>query len=388
MVLIICRECKENLADDKSGVRKDCQAAAGGMLKRLFNKFFSGNKAPATQPDQPQSTKNYPPPVHQEHISDLPDDLSVLMGSDMDLHDPPEQADIDTPVASTRPTRNRAESTRPLVKTVFTVSSFTDYSTSYTVDTVKWTCTCPDWQKVRRNHSKGDIRRLCKHLVSVMGGHESFGPFAPIVARYAELKKGIHVADSGPDNTPPMLVLETGAGPLAIIAQRPKYELDYDDYGTQWVDVAFGGQHYSFSMDYDAWAYSESPPEPALGVFYSHLYKLTDIPGEIKTTQRSKSLRSIPKRMLRTAGVSENTISNGGHVAFGISDSGKVSCCINPKAAWQGFFIDKFFARYNVRSKEWEGHSRCYIFKNVAVVWIMAEYEECKKNLQQAVEEE
>lgn len=258
--------------------------------------------------------------------------------------------------------------------------SFTSPLT-YKVNTEKWTCTCPNWNKARRTFQYGDIRRLCKHLVCVLGGDACFGPFAPILDWHAKERRGIYADTSGPNHTPPMAVLDTGAGQLAIIAQR-FFLYRYDDYKTQWISTAFAGQHYAFLPETEDWL-DDPLPEPALSVFYGHIYQQPKI-DLIVTQERSKSLLGLPKDLLGSTGFSINSISNGGHVATGDANGLQVFCCINPRAVWQGFVHAEFSAQYHLVRQEWLSDPQCHLFKAAAIKWITDEHAACMHVLQSA----
>jgi len=48
------------------------------------------------------------------------------------------------------------------------VKSQSEPGVSYIVSLAQYTCTCPDWQRLRGGFPKNDLRRICKHIHSLL----------------------------------------------------------------------------------------------------------------------------------------------------------------------------------------------------------------------------
>jgi hypothetical protein len=267
------------------------------------------------------------------------------------------------------PRKNSTSVSKPAIpkSLVFTVPSFTESGVNYSVSLHDWTCTCPDWEKRRRNFKKGDIRRLCKHLVRSWGevGFSGLGHFSGIVAKYNKLGWGIHV-NKTPD------VVDCDGNILAMLIP------DAQDEG-QWYDISFHGDYFAYSKDYGKWAHGNEPPAIAVRHFYSILYGTPKRTGTIVTLRRERSFESIPGKLMNSQGITENLVYNGGWVAIGAVEGVEVLCCINPKAGWQCFIYDGIPAAYNVRDKAWNGPAALAVFELDAIAWINQEFAQCVK---------
>lgn len=70
---------------------------------------------------------------------------------------------------------------------------FQGESGAYIINLVNQTCTCPDWQVVRRGFPYGHFRRICKHLAAAMTSHFPDGSIWKVV--FSEIKFGLQPAD-------------------------------------------------------------------------------------------------------------------------------------------------------------------------------------------------
>lgn len=281
---------------------------------------------------------------------------------DFEIEDPEAQKTID-------PRKVKKSPPKPSVpkSLVFTIPSFTEPGVNYSTSLHDWTCTCPDWEKRRRNFKKGDIRRLCKHLVRSWGkiGFSGIGNFSGIVAKYDKLGWGIHI-DKKPD------VVDCDGSMLAMLIPNAQDE-------GQWYDISFNGDYFAYSKDYGKWAHGKEPPSVAARHFYSILYGTPKMIGTIATLRRERSFDSIPRELINSQGITENLVQNGGWVAIGTVEEVEVFCCVNPKAGWQCFICGGISASYNIRTMTWSGPAALAVFELDAIDWIKQEFARCVK---------
>lgn len=129
----------------------------------------------------------------------------------------------------------------------YTVSSFTCID-NYTISPEDISCNCPDWMEIRRNFTRKDPRRVCKHLAFWYAVHanslpKTLAPYKAIIYTYGYEQQGM--------------------------PKRGEYEhgeLDGDSFAfciTQkkwpWIEVSVNDLMYNFNVDEQIWENNQKP---------------------------------------------------------------------------------------------------------------------------------
>lgn len=246
------------------------------------------------------------------------------------------------------------------------VQSFTDPSEFYHINSEGATCSCPDWTK-RRSHFKAlDPRRLCKHLTKFYNSTKDprFSVFSGIISKYSDLGWGIPLTKS-------ISIISNEHDSIAVLEPSKDEE-------RPWYGISHRGFWYSYSKTLDKWEGNHSLPQPALDVFFGHIFGVSKIETNINTIRRSTDKEDIPKSLLGSWGVSENIFNNGGWVAFGVMEGVSVRAFINPRSSWQCFLIERDAIPYDVKNDDWRGPNKLSHIMPVAKTWLVSEYQECR----------
>ncbi len=134
-----------------------------------------------------------------------------------------------------------------------TVQSETSRSTTYEVVMDTFTCTCPDFLESRTGYEVGDLRRLCKHQVSIVA--DAVGPdnqlLKAILANH--YRKSFYRRGTMASGEPIAFGLSAGEPWIDVFTRKRrkgdrdgKYTGDYDRFG--------------FSLDERRWSYGDGPP--------------------------------------------------------------------------------------------------------------------------------
>ena len=217
MTMIPCPKCGQHLMRDSERSCGECRAVSGGKIG-FWDKCISAIHSVFSRKNQPQ-------PFGTQAVEN--DSLATM-----------QDFEVKNTVAS-RPKngekKQKHSADHRSSSTAYTVPSFTEPGVSYSVILNDMTCTCPDWEKRRRNFPKNDIRRMCKHLVCTWSkvGAQSLGEFSGIVGRYATLGWGIPL-----DKKP----VSVNNDVCAIATLEPPRGAE-----GQWYDISLNGDHYAYS---------------------------------------------------------------------------------------------------------------------------------------------
>jgi len=130
---------------------------------------------------------------------------------------------------------------------------------SYTVDTGKLTCTCPDFKKRRFQFNTQDPRRLCKHLLANIDEFSLFDMETANEIFHVGTNKGFPIQDrytKDIDGTPVIVHIPPNR-------DRP------------WVNVYIEQERYGYNVEDHRWAHGQDPMESeALESWMGRMYRL------------------------------------------------------------------------------------------------------------------
>ena len=163
--------------------------------------------------------------------------------------------------------------------TRLTFPSMSEPGVAYHVDLAAYTCTCPDWVKLRGNFPSRDFKRACKHIVALLlqrdGGHQLNDLMYTFLG---ELLGGV------PTNCT-WIVAQVDGFDVLIVARE----------GNSWLDIVTVTpkprqrrpyQRFGFNRDERRWSYGRRPRNAAL------IRRIIDDLPEIAERHRPSALAS------------------------------------------------------------------------------------------------
>jgi hypothetical protein len=141
-------------------------------------------------------------------------------------------------------------------QTRFTVPSMTERGLAYDVDLSNYSCTCPDWKKLRAVYAVRDFRRACKHIIALLLYRRAENLGDLLFAFLADLPAGVPTDCSW------------------VMAQFDSYDVLFVLKGTSpWLDVVTAApqpitprpyQRFGFNLVEKRWAYGHRPRNAAI----------------------------------------------------------------------------------------------------------------------------
>ncbi len=133
------------------------------------------------------------------------------------------------------------------------VESFTEPNKYYSVDIKKLTCTCREFEEVRRSYPTEDLRRFCKHLVTTLAKEENL---PSEVTPYKEIIRRIDLVRSYHKGFPlyeHKLVSSIAGQKLEIFSCTLSDTFNEMDDEELWLGVIFDGKYYKHGIEIDKW---------------------------------------------------------------------------------------------------------------------------------------
>ncbi len=134
------------------------------------------------------------------------------------------------------------------------IPSFSDDKITYHVSISKMTCSCPDFQKHRKNVAPNDPRRVCKHIATVLEENNFFQPqseLALVILQRSSTNKKLTTVKLESGNE--VAICHGGSEWIDVFTRKRKkgdngglYTGKYDRFG--------------FNLNENRWSYGDGPP--------------------------------------------------------------------------------------------------------------------------------
>lgn len=125
------------------------------------------------------------------------------------------------------------------------IQSLTDDERQYECSAALLECTCPDFAERRHEFPKDDARRLCKHLVQVLGKEgwpEAFRHERTVLQACRNRKRGFPVYGR--------------RGVFSV--NKATYQIFWAQHETEWVDI-YERDRWGYNTSERRWAYNDKP---------------------------------------------------------------------------------------------------------------------------------